>query len=89
MTKYKLTLSDKPIAFYKLKNESNYSTLSLSFGIKDVTEKLCNPQFLTDFTETNQGDKQTPFFFDTVFKIEGLEGTTLDSEIVYFNQINL
>ena len=69
----------------------NTITLILTLGrggIKDVTEKLSNSQFLTDFTNTYQKEKVVPFFFDTVFKIEKLEGATLNSEIVYFNQID-
>lgn len=70
----------------------NIITLILTLGrggIKNVTEKLSDSQFLTDFTETYQKDKRVPFYFDVVFKIEGLEGATLNSEIVYFNQFEL
>lgn len=57
-------------------------------GIDDVTQKLCDPEFLEEFVKNNQkGKPNSPFFFDTVFEIEGIEETSLKSEIVYFNQV--
>ena len=58
-------------------------------GIDDVTQKLCNPDFLKSFLKTYQkGNSKLPFFFDTVFEIEGMEGTSFKSEVVYFNQVS-
>jgi hypothetical protein len=58
-------------------------------GIDDVTQKLCDSEFLDGFTKNyRKGNSKSPFYFDIVFEIEGIEGASLNSEIVYFNQID-
>lgn len=70
---------------------SNTITLIMALGrggIDDVSQKLCDPEFLDDFMKNyHKGKSNEPFFFDIVFEIEGIEGTSLKSEIVYFNQV--
>ena len=56
-------------------------------GLSDITEKLCDPEFLNDFIKTYQVDKKTPFYFDAVFRIERVDGTSLHFEVEYFKQI--
>ncbi|MBT3385116.1 MAG: hypothetical protein HN778_15450 [Prolixibacteraceae bacterium] len=58
-------------------------------GIDDVTQKLCDSEFLDDLIKNyREGNSKSPFFFDMVFEIEGIEGTSLNSEVIYFNQVD-
>ncbi|MCK5539180.1 MAG: winged helix-turn-helix domain-containing protein [Bacteroidales bacterium] len=58
-------------------------------GIDDVIQKLCDSEFLDGFIKNyRKGNSKSPFYFDMVFEIEGIEGASLNSEIVYFNQID-
>ena len=58
-------------------------------GIKEITNKLVDNDFLGDFTNLYYKNRKMSFFFDAVFKIEKMEGTTLNFSVEYFNQIQL
>ena len=72
---------------------NNTITLILTLGrggIDDVSQKLTDPDFLKEFTKKYRTDKsKSPFYFDLVFKISGVDGTSFSSEVVYFKQINI
>lgn len=54
-------------------------------GIKEITDKLVDNVFLRAFTKSYHKNKKVPFYFDVVFKIERIEGTTLNFNVEYFN----
>ena len=75
----------------RLGGNNNTITLILALGrggVDDVSQKLCDPDFLEDLMQIYGKEKSDgPFLFDMVFELEGIEDTSLDSKVIYFNRV--
>jgi hypothetical protein len=59
-----------------------------SFGTVESMKRLLSPSFENVLIKDKMINKEIPKYFETLFKVKGIEGSGFNTDILYFHKIN-